>query len=143
MRHSAIPASGAQTNSSIVQGGLGLARSNLRSRGLHELDPIGRNIQARVSLRPFLGILAERAGLIANKGPPLLRVTTAKSKQPADSSEKDYRSRVSIAWVGAVNISISSPYGQAPAHGLAVQLRHAAALPSSIAYSLCAMRMSR
>ena len=72
---------GAQTNSSSVQGGLLSAkttpepntyRRNLRSRGSHELDPIGLTMQAHVSPRPFLGILAERTGLIAKKGPPRL-----------------------------------------------------------------------
>ena len=50
MRHSAIALSGAQTNSSNVQGGLWLAkaapepnpyRRNLRSPGSLELGPIG------------------------------------------------------------------------------------------------------
>ena len=47
-------------------------RSNLRSRGSHERGPIGLTMQARVNPRPLLGILAERTGLIAKKGPPRL-----------------------------------------------------------------------
>jgi hypothetical protein len=49
-----------------------LARSNLRSRELHEIGQIGRDIRASVSVRPLLGILAERSGLIAKKDPPRL-----------------------------------------------------------------------
>jgi hypothetical protein len=47
-------------------------RSNLRSRGLYEFSRIGSTLRASVSVRPFLGILAERTGLIAKKGPPRL-----------------------------------------------------------------------
>ncbi len=77
----ALALGGPQTNSSSVQGELLSAktapefnsyRSNLRSRGSHELDPIALTMQARVSPRPFFGILAERTGLIAKKGPPRL-----------------------------------------------------------------------
>jgi hypothetical protein len=72
---------GPQTNSSSLQGGLLSAkatpepntyRSNLHSRRSHELGPIGLTMQARVNPRPLLGILAERTGLIAKKGPPRL-----------------------------------------------------------------------
>jgi hypothetical protein len=54
---------GPETNSSSLQGGLLSAkaapepntyRRSLRSRGSHELDPIGLTVQARVSPRPFL-----------------------------------------------------------------------------------------
>jgi hypothetical protein len=44
--------------------------------------------------------------------------------------------------VGAVSESILSPCGQAPAQGLAVQLRHAWALPTIIEYSSRAIRRS-
>jgi len=71
-RHGSIALSGSQTNSFTVQGGLLLAGSNLRSRGLHEIGRIGRNMRASVSVRPLLGILAERTGLIAKKGSPRL-----------------------------------------------------------------------
>ena len=81
VRHASIAMSDAQINSSNVEGGLlsvkaapepNTYRRNLRSRGSHELGPMGRNMPARVSLRPLLGMLAERTGLIAKKGPPRL-----------------------------------------------------------------------
>src|SRR5271157_5656727 len=81
---------GTQTNSSSVQGGPVSAkaapepntyRRNLRSRRLHELGPIRRNMQARVSRRPPLGTVAERTGLIANKGPPRLCWASAWCRQ--------------------------------------------------------------
>lgn len=73
-----VAVGGPQTNSSSLQGGLLSAkatpepntyRSNLRNRGSYELGPIRLTMQARVNLRPLLGILAERTGLIAKKGP--------------------------------------------------------------------------
>jgi len=79
MHSGSLALGGLQANSSSVQRGPLPAkaapepntyRHNLRSRGSHELGPIGRNMQASVSLRPLLGILAERTGLIAKKGPP-------------------------------------------------------------------------
>jgi hypothetical protein len=69
--HTWIVLSGAQINSFSVQGELLLARSNLRSRGFH-IDRIGSDTRVRVFVRPFLGILSERTGLIAKKGPPRL-----------------------------------------------------------------------
>ena len=76
-----VAVGGPQTNSSSLQGGLLSAkatpepntyRSNLRNRGSYELGPIRLTMQARVNLRPLLGILAERTGLIAKKRPPRL-----------------------------------------------------------------------
>src|ERR1700674_5948911 len=81
VRAGSLAPSGPQTNSSSAQDGLLSAktapelnayRRNLRSRGSRELGPMGRNMQTRVSARPVLGILAERTGLIAKKGPPRL-----------------------------------------------------------------------
>jgi len=74
-----VAVGGPQTNSSSLQGGLLSAkatpkpntyRSNLRNRGSYELGPIRLTMQARVNPRPLFGILAERTGLIAKKGPP-------------------------------------------------------------------------
>jgi hypothetical protein len=80
--HSSSPAlGGPQTNSSSIHGGLLSAKAtpepntqhrNLRNRVSHELDPTGLTMQARVSPRSFLVILAERTGLIGKKGPPRL-----------------------------------------------------------------------
>ena len=81
MRHSAIALSGAQNNSSNIQGRPLLTngapepnpyRRNLRSRGSLELGPIGPTMQAGVFPRPLIGIFAvtERQGLIAKKSPP-------------------------------------------------------------------------
>ena len=76
-----VAVGGPQTNSSSLQGGLLSAkatpepntyRSNLRNRGSYELGPIRLTMQARVNPRPLLGIVAERTGLIAKKGPPRL-----------------------------------------------------------------------
>ena len=72
---------GPQTNSSSDQAWLSSAkaapepnayRCNLRGRGSRQLGPMRRNMQTRTSARPLLGILAERTGLIAKKGPPRL-----------------------------------------------------------------------
>ena len=81
MRYSAIALSGAQNNSSNIQGGLWLTkaapepnpyRRNLRSRGSLEPGRIGMTPQSSVFPRPLLGILAvtERHGLIAKESPP-------------------------------------------------------------------------
>jgi hypothetical protein len=43
---------------------------NLRSGGFHQLGPIGLTMDASVSPRPLLVILAEHTGLIAKKSPP-------------------------------------------------------------------------
>jgi hypothetical protein len=61
-----------------------LTRRNLRSRGFHEIDRIGCDRRASVSVSPFLGIImAERTGLIAKKGPPRLSRPSAWSRQVA------------------------------------------------------------
>jgi hypothetical protein len=83
VRHASIALSGPQTNTFSVQGRLLLARSNLRSRGLYEFSRIGSTLPASVSVRPFLGILAERTGLIAKKGPPRLSRPSACCRQVA------------------------------------------------------------
>jgi hypothetical protein len=81
---------GPQTDSSSVRGGRLVAeaapepntnRCNLRSRGSHELGPIGPNTQASVSPRPRLGILAKRTGLIAQEAPPRLGWPSAWCRQ--------------------------------------------------------------
>jgi hypothetical protein len=93
VRHVSIAASGSQANFSSVQGLLlakaapepNTYRRNLRGRGSHELAPIGLNMQANVSPRPLLGILAvtERTGLIAKKGPRRLCWPSAWCRQVA------------------------------------------------------------
>src|ERR1700685_3907000 len=93
MRHPAIALTGAQTNSSIQAGcgrpkpGLSPTNTgrNLRSPGPFELGPIGLNLPASVSPRPFLAILAvtERHGLIAKKRPPRLLRPSASSRHVA------------------------------------------------------------
>jgi hypothetical protein len=69
-----------KTNSSIDQDGLSMDKvatepnrypGDLRSCGSRELGPIGLTMQAHIFLRRPV-ILAERAGLIARKGPPRL-----------------------------------------------------------------------
>ena len=94
MRHSAIALSGAQNNSSNIQGRPLLTngapepnpyRRNLRSRGSLELGPIGPTMQAGVFPRPLIGIFAvtERQGLIAKKSPPRLPRPSASSRHVA------------------------------------------------------------
>ena len=78
-RHSAIALSGSQINSSSAQGGLLLARSNLRRRGSYARNPTGLTMQVSVSLRPLFGIPAECSGLIAKKSPPRLSRPSASS----------------------------------------------------------------
>jgi hypothetical protein len=83
--HASIALSGSQTNSFSVRGGLLLACSNLRSRGLHEFGPLGLTLWAGVCPRQLLGLLAvtERHGLIAKEGPPRLRWPSARCSQVA------------------------------------------------------------
>jgi len=83
VRHASIALSRSRINSFSIQGGPSLAPSNLRSRGFHEIDRIGCDRRASVSVRPFLGILAERTGLIAKKGPPRLSRPSAWCRQVA------------------------------------------------------------
>jgi hypothetical protein len=82
MRRASVALGGSQINS-FRQGGLLLAHSNARSRGLHEISRIGRTLRANVSVGPLLGILAERTGLIAKEGPPRLSGPSARSRQVA------------------------------------------------------------
>src|SRR5258708_16741666 len=79
-RGSFVPG-GLQTDYSSVRGGRLAAkaapepdtdRRNLRSRGLHELGPIGANRRARRFPPPPLRILAERASFVAQEAPPPL-----------------------------------------------------------------------
>src|SRR5713101_5113896 len=81
---------GTQTDSSSVSGRLLVAkaapepdtdRRNLRSRGSHELGPIGANRRARGSQRPCLGILAKCSGFIAQEAPPRLGWPSARCRQ--------------------------------------------------------------
>jgi hypothetical protein len=90
--HALIALNGPQTNSSSVEGGLMMAktatepnsyRGNLRSGEFHELGPIGLTMEASVSPRPLLVILAEHTGLIAKKSPPQLCWPSACYRQVA------------------------------------------------------------
>jgi hypothetical protein len=56
-------------------------RRNLPSYRLHELDPTGLTIRARVSPRPLLRRLPERTGLIAKKSPPRLSPPSASCRK--------------------------------------------------------------
>ena len=81
MHSGSLALGGPQTDASSVPGRLLVAKAapepdtdccNLRSRKSHELGPIGPNMPARGSPRPRLGILAERASLIAQEAPSRL-----------------------------------------------------------------------
>ena len=92
MCHSNIALSGEHTDSSNMQGRLWLGkaapaphtdRRDLRNLGSLEVGPIQLNMQAGVSPRSLLGIMAERTGLIAKKSPPRLSRPSASCKQVA------------------------------------------------------------
>ena len=92
MHSGSLALGGPQTDSSSVRGGRlaskaapepNTDRRNLRGRGSQELGPVGPNMQARVSPRPRLGILAKRTGLIAQEAPPRLGWPSAWCRQIA------------------------------------------------------------
>jgi hypothetical protein len=92
MRHASIPINGAQTNTFNVQCRLRLRkaapashtdRCEWRNLGSLALGPVGFNMQASISPRSQLGILAERTGLIAKKSPPRLSRPSASCRQVA------------------------------------------------------------
>ena len=103
-------------------------------------DAAGRRVQSFVRRRG----LVERTSFqrmmkcIDEEANPVKRAQAWRKRRRAGERYTELRRLC----VGAVSISILSPWGHAPAHGLALQLRHASALCAIIEYSSRAIRKS-